>query len=125
MKRIKIKEVFKSEKVKCIFSIKSLTFGIILFVLTTFLSYGEDIAWEKTPRGTRKGMVVEVINPSGGGGTILTDGLATETTLSNIYNKLSDRTVYDTQLEQFKFEGNDLKVKLCNTSLDVNLTMIV
>ena len=55
-----------------------------------------------------------------GGGSITVDGTFWQTTQPV---SLSDKVIYDTQLEQFKFTGNDLNVIFSNSSISTDATL--
>ena len=93
-----------------IFKLKKLMISLFIigigFIVLPHFSFSEDIDWETNAYGTRKGIVVD-IGEATFAGTILVQDAASKT----------NQEAMITQLEKFKYTGNDLKVLFSNTTI--------
>ncbi len=109
-----------------------LIFGLSVISICSYIqfSHAETIDWNHNPNGVLTGIVVRLPN----GTSMLCEVTFGDTPvyvrpyagslwgISNWPSFFTDRLVYDTQLDQFKFTGNDLKVVFSNSTIGVTGT---
>jgi len=88
--------------------------SILLMLGFMFASkaYSEDVAWEQTPSGVRKGFVVD-IGAATFTGTVLVQDAASKTNQESMI----------AQLEKFKYTGENLKVVFSNSAIGISGTV--